>query len=106
MRSAVALHDRLWKTLSAIDDGSLPVAELHRRVGVVADSLGLTRPSYQTVRRAARAQRQWTSARPSTAEVLLEITTRARPPEHLLDLLGGTLQEERDLEPISVGRDL
>ena len=63
-----------------------PMAETHRRLGLVADALGLTRPSYQAVRLAIhdlRAGRRGTGA----GEILLAVAFRARPIEALMDIL-------------------
>ena len=48
---------RLLEALRRLDDGKLPMAEVCRRLGAVADELGLMRPSYVHVRRLILAQR-------------------------------------------------
>jgi hypothetical protein len=45
------------EAIDALDDGRMPVAELCRRVGALAERLGLLRPSYVHLRRYALAQR-------------------------------------------------
>jgi hypothetical protein len=77
-----------WERL---DDGKLGYAELTRRLGAEAERLGVPRPSYEQVRAVARRGREIGAARPGTAEVLLDLATRARPPEALADHLAGTL---------------
>jgi hypothetical protein len=87
---APRISPRLLVALERLDDETVPIAEISRRVGAEAERLGLHRPSYQRVRvlvhelRASRRRRG-----PSTARVLLEISTRARPPEALLDHVSG-----------------
>jgi hypothetical protein len=48
---------RIVSALRALDDPREPMAEICRRVGDVADRLGLTRPSYVHVRRLLLAER-------------------------------------------------
>jgi hypothetical protein len=48
---------RLLETIRALDDRSLPIAEVNRRVGRVAEELGIFRPSYPHVRRLIQEQR-------------------------------------------------
>jgi hypothetical protein len=49
---------RIVSALRALDDPKEPMAEICRRVGEVADRLGLTRPSYVHVRRLLLAERE------------------------------------------------
>lgn len=51
--------ERLRTALVRLDDGRMPIAELHRRVGDLADELGLTRPGYAHVRRIVKAERRY-----------------------------------------------
>jgi len=44
--------------MRALDDHTEPIAETCRRVGTVADHLGLVRPSYVHLRRLVVAERQ------------------------------------------------
>jgi hypothetical protein len=74
--------------MRGIDDGRMPIAEVNRRLGERAATLGLLRPSYERVRIMVHEQRR-RRERPSTARVLAEVSTRARPPEALLDHLSG-----------------
>ena len=79
---------RLLKALVRLDDRTLSVAEIYRRLGNEADRLRLPRPSYQRIRvllhQARRIRRQ-----PSTAQVLFDVCFRARPPIAVLDHLSG-----------------
>jgi hypothetical protein len=88
--SAARIDQRLHAQLAKLDDASLPIAEINRRLGAAADELGVMRPSYSRVRVLVHEQRRAHGRRgPSTARVLLEISTRTRPPEALLDHVSG-----------------
>jgi hypothetical protein len=88
--SAARIDRQLRERLARLDDASLPIAEINRRLGLAADELGLLRPSYAGFGVRVHEQRRERRRRgPSTARVLLEISTRARPPEALLDHLSG-----------------
>jgi hypothetical protein len=72
------------------DDASRPIAETCRRVGEEADRLRLTRPSYQRIRELVHESRRLRRSRgPSTAEVLIDVAFRERPPEAVLDHVSG-----------------
>lgn len=80
---------RLVSELEHLDDRKLPVAEVHRRLGAVADRLGLPRPSYEVARRRIHEIRR-AGAAPRATDVALEVAFRGRPPEALLDHIAGT----------------
>jgi hypothetical protein len=84
--SAPRVDPRLVAALRRLDDGELPVAELNRRLGAVAEHLGLARPSYQCVRLLAREIRRG-RATPGIGDVLLDIALRNRPPEAIITYL-------------------
>jgi hypothetical protein len=48
--SAPRIDPRLVVAITRIDDRTVPIAEICRRIGTEADSHGLTRPSYERVR--------------------------------------------------------
>jgi hypothetical protein len=79
----------LLDELRRLDDGSMPVAELRRRLGARCDELGVHRPSYECVRVHAEAFRRRRRIGPSTAEVVLDVALRARPPHALLEHVSG-----------------
>jgi hypothetical protein len=83
---------RIGPTLLAgierLDDDSLPIAEVNRRVGTLASHLGLTRPSYEQIRVLVHEHRRRALA-PTAGQILLEVAARSRPPEALLELLEG-----------------
>jgi hypothetical protein len=81
---------RIGPTLLAgierLDDDSLPIAEVNRRVGSLASHIGLTRPSYEQIRVLIHEHRRRGLA-PTAGQILLEVAARSRPPEALLELL-------------------
>jgi hypothetical protein len=86
--SAPRISPRLVAALERLDDRSVPIAEINRRLGAEAERLGLQRPSYSRIRTMVhelRAQRRG----PGTGRILLEISTRARSPGALLDHVSG-----------------
>jgi hypothetical protein len=87
--SAPRIDPRLLAALARLDRGGGSAAELNRKLGVVAEHLGLTRPSYEQVRVHLTLLRS-KQLDPSLGEVLLDIAFRARPPTAVLDALAGT----------------
>ena len=79
---------RLVAGAERLDDRLLPIAETNRRVGVLAEVLGLTRPSYEHVRRLVHDARH-RGRRPTPGDVLLDIAFRVRPPTALGEHLAG-----------------
>ena len=55
---AARLTPQLVRALARLDDGSLSIAELARRVARLAESKGLTRPSYERIRQLVHLLRQ------------------------------------------------
>jgi len=64
----------LLEALARLDDRSIPIAEVCRRVGHEADALGLTRPSYERIRELVHVERSLRHRRrgPTTVQLLLE----------------------------------
>jgi hypothetical protein len=82
----------LLEALVELDDPTVPIAEINRRVGRRAEQLGLRRPSYQRVRELVHESRQAQLRRtgqPTTKAVLLDIIFRARPPSAFVDHISG-----------------
>ena len=88
VKCAARMTHRLVAELDRIDDGRLSIAEINRRLGDAADRLELARPSYERVRVLVHELREL-RMRPSTVEVLVDVSMRARPPEALLDQISG-----------------
>jgi hypothetical protein len=86
---APRISPRLLEALMRLDDRTLPIAEVNRRVGEEAERLGLRRPSYQRIRVLLHGPRRIRRSRPSTGAVLFEVAVRARPPEAFLDHVSG-----------------
>jgi hypothetical protein len=80
---------RLIEAIVRLDDRAVPIAEVNRRVGEEAERLGLHRPSYQRVRELIHQSRSLRRARPTTAEVLVDVALRVRPPTAVADYLAG-----------------
>lgn len=92
--AAPRIDARLVRALKRLDDGRTPIAEINRRIGALAAELGLVRPSYERVRVVLHELR-WEAAQPSTADVLLDVAFRVRPPTSIGDHLAGTLPPRR-----------
>ena len=86
--AAPRIDPRLVAAAELIDDASLPIAEVNRRVGEVALRYGLTKPSYEQIRVRVHTARRLGRA-PTTGEILLDIMFRVRAPEDLVDHLSG-----------------
>jgi hypothetical protein len=61
-RIALALVDEIGR----LDDGKRPIAEICRSVGALAESRGLTRPSYEAVRALVHVLRELRTGGPSS----------------------------------------
>lgn len=72
--------------IERLDDESIPIAEVHRRVAALASHLGYARPSYQQVRILVHEHRRIGLA-PTAGQILLEVALKTRPPQALLELL-------------------
>jgi hypothetical protein len=80
---------RLIAAIEKLDRSDVPIAETWRRVGLVADQLELTRPSYQQVRLIVHAARR-RGRHPTAGDILLDIAFRTRPPQAFIDYLADT----------------
>ena len=78
----------LLAAIERLDDESVPIAEVNRRVGALASHLGLARPSYEQIRVLVHEHRRRGLA-PTAGQILLDVAARSRPPEALLELLEG-----------------
>jgi hypothetical protein len=86
--SAPRISRRVLETLVRVDDPVVPIAETYRRVADDAERMGLTRPSYEQIRVLVHRSRR-IRKRPTTTDVLLDISFGARSPEELLDHVSG-----------------
>jgi hypothetical protein len=87
-QAAPRIDVRLVAALERLDRRRPPIADSHRRLGTVAERLGLPRPSYEQVRVLVHTLRR-SGTGPEYGGLLLDIALRARPPEALLDALAG-----------------
>jgi hypothetical protein len=83
---APRISHRLIEAIVRFDDRSRPIAETYRRVGVEAERLGLTRPSYQRIRELVHEAR---NARPrlSVSDVVRLVTMPLKNTDDGLDRL-------------------
>jgi len=85
-RSSARVDSRLVAALVRIDDPTQAMAETYRRLGLIADELGLPRPSYERIRHLIHAHRRQ-RLEPGVGEALLDIAFQNRPPESIVDAL-------------------
>ncbi len=85
---APRISPRLVAEVERLADGRHSIAEICRRVGSAADRLGLARPSYERIRVLVHAHRR-RRAGPDTVDVLVDVMSRGRPPQALLDHIAG-----------------
>ncbi len=87
-----AAAPRIGPTLRAaierLDDESIPIAEVHRRVAALASHLDFPRPSYEQVRILVHEHRNDGLA-PTAGQILLDVFLKTRPPQALLELIDG-----------------
>jgi hypothetical protein len=83
---APRIDARLVAALVRLDRRDVPIAELHRRLGAVADEIGLTRPSYQQVRVVLHALRS-NRRHPGAGELLLDLTLSTQSKRAILRIL-------------------
>ena len=82
------IDERLVAAIARLDDPTLPIAETNRQLGVVAEGLGLVRPSYQQVRVIVHQLRsQKRSSR--LGETLLQVAYGMRTQGQILRVLEG-----------------
>jgi hypothetical protein len=84
--SAPRIDSRLVAALGRLDDAQRPIAETHRRLGFVADELGIPRPSYQCVRLLVHVMRRGSTG-PGIGDVLLDFALRTRSVEAIFETL-------------------
>jgi hypothetical protein len=76
----------LLSAIERLDDDTVPIAEVHRRVAALASELGLSRPSYEQIRRLVHEHRH-RGLLPTAGGIVLDVALKKRPPRALLDLL-------------------
>ena len=84
-RQAPRIDRRLVAALRRLDDPSLPIAETVRRAGVMADELGLTRPSYEQIRVLVHAERRQAQTRRARRELARDVYVGKRPVRALIE---------------------
>ncbi len=86
--AAPRIDSRLVAAIAHLDDLSCPIAETNRRIGALAERLGLARPSYEQIRLLVQAHRRG-RLKLTAGQVLLDVAFRSRSPEALLDYAAG-----------------
>ena len=76
----------VYAAVERLDDESVPIAEVYRRVAALAGHLGFPRPSYEQIRVLVHEHRRRGLA-PTAGQVLLDVALKTRPPQALLDLI-------------------
>ncbi len=84
---APRLDRRLIAAIPHLDDERQSIAETNRRVGELAEALGLPRPSYEQVRLFVRRARRRKRANREALQLILDVQFHRRPPEALFELL-------------------
>jgi hypothetical protein len=87
---APRLDSRLLAAIERFDNPRRPIAETNRQIGLIAETIGLKRPSYEQVRTVVHAQRSGRRLGSEVAQILLDIAFRVAPPEALVGVLAGT----------------
>ena len=101
MRFALRANDRrVHDLVVALDVDDVPVAATWRAVGAAAENLGLSRPSYHTVRRIVRAERlrrrRAATVRRATREAAVAFTSpRVADFRFALERLADARRDER-----------
>jgi hypothetical protein len=90
---APRIDSRLIAAAELLDSPTVRIAETNRRVGQVAQELGLPRPSFEQVRTIIHLARR-RGRMPTAGDVLLDVAFRA-PPTALIEHFVGTLPTER-----------
>jgi len=85
---APRISPTLLAAIERMDDDSVPIAEVYRRIAALASHFGVVRPSYEQIRILVHEHRRRGLA-PSAGQILLDVAVRSRPPEALLELLEG-----------------
>ena len=84
--SAPRIHPILRFAIERLDRHSRPIAETHRRIGRVADLIGVPRPSYQRTRELIHLHRE-RKLQPTMGQVLLTVALSTHAARDLARLL-------------------
>ena len=76
--AAPRIHPALLFALERIDRKTRPIADTHRRLGAIADLIGVPRPSYQRTRELVHEHRR-RKLKPSAGRILFEVMTSQTP---------------------------
>ncbi len=90
--SAPRYQERLLCAIRRLDDESLSIAEVCRRVGAYAEDHGMARPSYVHVRRIIVSERARARELAEIQDEMLTVLVRPMPPD-----LVGLSQKRQDV---------
>ena len=79
MRFASQFPPRLLDEVDRLSEQRLPIAEINRRVGAKAQSLELTKPSYERVRQLVHEARELHSGYISALEIFFDFAAYQQP---------------------------
>jgi len=79
VRFASHFSPRLLDEVDRLAAQRLPIAEINRRVGAKAQRLGVTKPSYERVRRLVHEARDLQSGYISALEIFFDFATHQQP---------------------------
>ena len=89
LAAAPRIGPTLLAAVERLDDESLPIAEVHRRVAALASHLGCLEAELRADPRSSSTSTVGAGLRPTAGQILLDVAARSRPPEALLELLEG-----------------
>jgi len=79
-RQAPRIDQRLIAALARLDDDTEPIAVTYRRLGRVAELLGIVRPSYEQVRVLVHSERRRVAYRRAERELVGDVVLGRRSP--------------------------
>jgi hypothetical protein len=79
-KQAPRIDSRLIAALARVDDDTEPIAVTYRRIGRVAERLGIVRPSYEQVRVLVHSQRRRAVERKAELELMADVLLGRRAP--------------------------
>ena len=86
--AAPRIDPTLLAAVERLDDESVPITEVYRRVATLATQLEYPRPSYEQIRVLVHEHCHRGLA-PTAGQILLDVALKTRPPHALLELLEG-----------------
>jgi hypothetical protein len=82
-QQAPRIDSRLIAAIAWLDDDTKPIAVTCRRIGRVAERLGIVRPSYEQVRVLVHSERRRAGTRSAERELVADVVLGRRSPTAL-----------------------